>query len=253
MKLNKFPSDLLTSVFLSNTVAYAAPALKSSTEKISYTIGNNIGMNFKQLQVGINIAAFTRGLQDGLKGVPPAINAEEQKKIMMDFNQEVSKKALERQKQQAVANDQTSKKFLAENANKPGSKKTTASGLQYKVIQAGNGPQPKADDQVTVNYELKLLDGKIIDSSYKNGKPVTFPLADMISGWKEALQLMPVGSTWLLYIPPQLAYGEQGMPPAGIGPQQTLIFKVHLIAIKQQDKAADSKVMTSSEQGNAKS
>lgn len=121
--------------------------------------------------------------------------------------------------------------FLEKNKNEPGVK-TTADGLQYKVLVAGNGPKPTADDVVVVHYEGKLLNGKEFDSSYKRGEPATFPVSGLIKGWTEALQLMPVGSTWQLFIPANLAYGEQGAPP-DIGPNETLVFKVQLISIKK--------------------
>lgn len=120
--------------------------------------------------------------------------------------------------------------FLATNKTKPGVV-TLSDGLQYKVLVEGNGPRPTANDVVTVDYAGKLINGTEFDSSYKRGEPTSFPVNAVIPGWVEALQLMKVGSTWELYIPSSLAYGEQGAPPA-IGPNETLIFKVHLISIK---------------------
>lgn len=122
-----------------------------------------------------------------------------------------------------------SEAFLQANKNKPGVK-TTDSGLQYKVITEGTGPLPTAEDIVTVHYSGKLIDGTEFDSSYKRGEPINFPLNGVIPGWTEALQQMKVGSTWELYIPSKLAYGEHGAPPV-IGPNQALIFKVNLIGI----------------------
>lgn len=121
--------------------------------------------------------------------------------------------------------------FLQQNKKKQGVV-TTASGLQYKVMTEGKGEKPKATDIVTVNYEGKLINGKEFDSSYKRGEPATFPVNGVIAGWTEALQLMPVGSTWELYIPASLAYGAEGAPPA-IGSNETLIFKVQLLSVKK--------------------
>jgi FKBP-type peptidyl-prolyl cis-trans isomerase FklB len=121
--------------------------------------------------------------------------------------------------------------FLNANKAKPGVV-TLADGLQYKVITAGTGAKPVITDQVTVHYSGKLIDGTLFDSSYKRGEPATFPVSGVIAGWVEALQLMPVGSTWELYIPAKLAYGSMGAPPS-IGPNQTLIFQVNLIEIKK--------------------
>ncbi|TAK74859.1 MAG: FKBP-type peptidyl-prolyl cis-trans isomerase [Gammaproteobacteria bacterium] len=134
----------------------------------------------------------------------------------------------------SVANQnlQTGEAFLAANKNKPGVV-TLADGLQYKVIKEGTGGQPTENDIVTVNYAGKLINGTEFDSSYKRGQPATFPVSGLIPGWVEALKLMKVGSTWELYIPPTLAYGEQGAPPA-IGPNETLIFKLELLDAKKQ-------------------
>lgn len=121
--------------------------------------------------------------------------------------------------------------FLAANKNKEGVV-TLPDGLQYKVITEGKGAKPTMNDVVTVHYAGTLIDGKEFDSSYKRGEPATFPVAGVIAGWTEALQLMPAGSTWELYIPANLAYGDQGAPPA-IGPNETLIFKVQLISVKK--------------------
>lgn len=122
-------------------------------------------------------------------------------------------------------------KFLQQNKTKKGVV-TLPDGLQYKVIVEGKGEKPKATDQVTVHYAGTLIDGKEFDSSYKRGEPATFPVNGVIAGWTEALQLMPVGSTWELFIPANLAYGEQGAPGA-IGPNETLVFKVQLISVKK--------------------
>ena len=121
--------------------------------------------------------------------------------------------------------------FLKENAKKEGVK-TTASGLQYKVIKEGEGKSPKATDTVKVNYEGKLIDGKIFDSSYKRGEPIEFPLNGVIPGWTEGVQLMKEGATYEFVIPSKLAYGERGAPGGTIPPNATLIFKVELIQVK---------------------
>lgn len=129
----------------------------------------------------------------------------------------------------AAKNEATGEAFLKANQQKEGVV-TLPSGLQYKILVKGNGKKPTATDSVTVDYAGRLIDGTEFDSSYKRGEPATFPLNGVIAGWTEALQLMPVGSTWELYIPPSLAYGEAGAPPV-IGPNETLIFKVNLISI----------------------
>ena len=130
-----------------------------------------------------------------------------------------------------MQNKQTGDAFLEANKAKPGVV-TLPDGLQYKVIKAGTGAQPTDNDVVTVQYEGKLINGTVFDSSYKRGEPTTFPVNGVISGWVEALKLMKEGSTWELYIPPSLAYGPQGVPPT-IGPNETLIFKVELLKVKK--------------------
>lgn len=129
-----------------------------------------------------------------------------------------------------VQNKQQGEQFLEQNKAKKGIV-TLPSGLQYEVITAGNGKKPGKTDVVTVDYEGRLVNGQVFDSSYKRGQPATFPVNGVIEGWQEALQLMPIGSTWMLYIPATLAYGESGAGDV-IGPNETLIFKVHLIGVK---------------------
>ena len=140
--------------------------------------------------------------------------------------------------QQAAANKTEGEAFLAANKAKEGVV-TLPSGLQYKILTAGTGPKPTASDSVVCNYRGTLIDGTEFDSSYKRGKPVTFGVGQVIKGWTEALQLMPVGSKWQLFIPSSLAYGEGGEPRGGIGPNATLIFEVELLSI--QDKNKDDK------------
>ncbi len=130
----------------------------------------------------------------------------------------------------SLQNKKAGDTFMQENSKKEGVV-TLPSGLQYKIVKAGTGPKPGANDTVTVNYEGSLLNGQVFDSSYKRGESITFPVSGVISGWQEALQLMPVGSTWMLYIPPNLAYGEAGAGDV-IGPNETLVFKVELLSVK---------------------
>lgn len=131
----------------------------------------------------------------------------------------------------SISSPETSAAFLSANKSKPGVV-TLPDGLQYKILAEGKGPKPTANDTVTVHYAGKLVNGTEFDSSYKRGEPATFPVSGVIAGWTEALQLMPIGSTWELYIPADLAYGDRGAPPV-IGPNETLIFKVQLISVKK--------------------
>jgi len=200
---------------------------KDLKEKFSYAFGANIGSGLRRQAVDVDPAAFEQGLKDGLAG-KPALSEEE---IKAAFNE---MQAQMRTKEQAMAGDnlKAGEAFLEANKSKPGVV-TLASGLQYKILVAGNGPKPRAVDTVVCNYRGTLIDGTEFDSSYKRGEPATFPLARVIKGWTEALQLMPVGSKWQLFVPASLAYGERSPGPE-IPPNSTLIFEVELISIQGQ-------------------
>jgi FKBP-type peptidyl-prolyl cis-trans isomerase FklB len=199
--------------------------LKDSKDKVSYSIGLNIGLNLKKQNVSINPDTLALGLKDALAG-KPQMTDEQVKETMTAFEKEM----IDKQKAVAVKNGADGEKFLAENKKKEGVK-TTASGLQYKVIKEGSGAQPKETDTVMANYRGTLIDGTEFDSSYKRGQPATFPVSGVIKGWTEALQMMKVGSKYQLFIPANLAYGERAMGP-NIGPNSTLIFEVELVGIQ---------------------
>src|SRR5256885_3626081 len=202
------------------------PQLKDLKDKASYAIGLNVGFNFKRQNVELNQDAFVAGMKDALSGRKPALSEQEVRDTMMAFEKDIQ------QKQQASAqkNQGEADKFITENKSREGVK-TTASGLQYKVLKEGTGAQPKASDTVTVNYRGTLLDGTEFDSSYKRGQPATFPVSGVIKGWTEALQLMKVGSKYQLFIPPDLAYGERSVSP-DLAANSTLIFEVELMDAK---------------------
>jgi FKBP-type peptidyl-prolyl cis-trans isomerase FklB len=206
-------------------------ALKSEKDKVSYSIGLNIGNNFKSQSVDINSDILAKGIKDALSGSKPLMTETEIQETMAAFQKEMNAKQAERIKELAEKNKKEGEAFLAENKKK-NEVKTTASGLQYKIIKAGNGPKPKATDTVAVNYRGTLIDGKEFDSSYKRGEPASFPLNGIIPGWTEAMQLMPVGSKWQLFLPPALAYGERGSGRE-IGPNATLVFEVELLSINK--------------------
>ena len=212
-------------------VAQEKTQFKDQKEKASYAIGLNIGQNLSKQKVPINPDVFTAGVKDGMNGKPKMTEAEI-KETMTAFEKDMET----RQKELAEKRGKEGEKFLAENKNKPGVK-TTASGLQYKVIKEGTGPQPKATDTVTVNYEGKLIDGTVFDSSYKRGQPATFPLNSVIKGWTEGLQLTKVGGKCQLFIPPNLAYGDRAMGP-DITPNSTLIFDIELLDVKPAEAAS---------------
>lgn len=198
--------------------------------KVSYTIGYNIGKSFKENGININQTQFNNGLEAGISGAKPTLTDTQMKAVMMSFKQEMMAKAQAKTKSQGAKNLTASTAYITKVANDPGVK-MIEKGLYYKVITAGKGPMPTATDTVTVNYEGKLINGTVFDSSYKRGKPTEFKVNQVIPGWTKALEQMPVGSTWMLYIAPNLAYGE--MAPPSIGANQALIFKVDLIKISK--------------------
>jgi FKBP-type peptidyl-prolyl cis-trans isomerase FklB len=203
-----------------------SPQLKDTKDKVSYSIGLNIGFNFKKQNMEINTDALMAGVKDAISGKKPLLDENQVRETMTTWTKEIT----EKQKAMAEKNATEGEKFLAENKKKEGVK-TTPSGLQYKVAKEGAGPQPKESDTVTVNYRGTLIDGTEFDSSYKRGEPATFPVTGVIKGWTEALLLMKVGSKYQLFIPPNLAYGERAMGP-DISPNSTLIFEVELMSIK---------------------
>ena len=210
--------------------AQEKPKLETQMDKVSYSIGLDIGKSFKQQSMELNAAALSQGIKDGLAGAAQMMTDEEMQTCMETFQKEMMAKSEIESKGVGDKNKVEGEAFLAANKTKEGVQ-TTASGLQYKVLTAGSGAKPTATQTVTVHYEGKLIDGKVFDSSYKRGEPISFPVNGVIQGWQEALQLMPVGSTWELYIPGDLAYGQRGAG-ADIGPNAVLIFKVELIGCK---------------------
>lgn len=206
--------------------------LKDQKDKASYSIGHDIGNTFKKQNVDLNLDALISGLKDALAG-KEALPKEERDKTLAAFQKELIEKQTAATKAAGEKNATEGEKFLAENKTKDGVK-TTASGLQYKVLKEGAGESPKATDMVVTHYKGTLLDGTEFDSSYKRNEPATFPVNRVIAGWTEALQLMKPGSKYQLFIPSKLGYGERG---AGrdIGPNSTLIFEVELVSIKAPD------------------
>jgi FKBP-type peptidyl-prolyl cis-trans isomerase FklB len=223
--------------------ALAAPVLaedratlKDAKDKVSYSIGLDIGMTFKKQKMELNSDALAAGVKDGLSGVQPLLTEDEVRQVMTTFSKEMTEKTAMANKETGEKNKAEGEKFLSENKNKPGVK-TTASGLQYKVLKEGSGSPPKETDTVVVNYRGTLVDGTEFDSSYKRGEPATFPVNRVIKGWTEALQLMKPGSKYQIFIPANLAYGERGVG-GDIGPNATLIFEVELMNVKPGESGA---------------
>ncbi len=192
-------------------------------DSLSYSVGILVGQNLKRQGLDkVQPADVSAGLADAISGATPKISIEEANQILEKFMKEQATKGSE-------GNIEAGAAFLAENAKRPGVV-TLPSGLQYEIMKAGTGPQPKATDKVTTHYHGTLIDGTVFDSSVERGQPATFPVNGVIQGWVEALQLMPVGSKWKLFIPYNLAYGERGAG-AQIKPFSTLVFEVELLSI----------------------
>jgi FKBP-type peptidyl-prolyl cis-trans isomerase FklB len=218
----------------------AAPlVLKTPKDKASYALGMNVGKgpgaNLKQQSVEVNQAILLRGLRDALAGSKTLLTDEEMKAALTQLQTEVRVRQMEKQKLAAEAGKKEGAEFMEANKTKEGVV-TLPSGLQYKILTAGTGPKPTETDSVTCNYRGTLLNGTEFDSSNKHGHPETFPVNGVVKGWTEALQLMPVGSKWQLFVPSELGYGDRGADPrSGIGPGATLIFELELISIQPKD------------------
>jgi FKBP-type peptidyl-prolyl cis-trans isomerase FklB len=206
--------------------------LKTQKDKTSYAMGMNVGTGLRKQSIDIDPAIVARGLKDAFSNGKTLLTDEEARAVLTQLQSDLRKKQQELAQQMGEANKKEGLAFLEANKAKEGVV-ALPSGLQYKVLQEGSGPKPTATDSVVCNYRGTLLDNTEFDSSYKRGQPATFPVTGVIKGWTEALQLMPVGSKWQLFVPSELAYGERG---AGgqIGPNATLIFEVELLSI--QDK-----------------
>jgi FKBP-type peptidyl-prolyl cis-trans isomerase FklB len=229
---------LFCAIVVFSTSTALAETLKTKEDKLGYSIGLNLSSGLQDLlnEVKINKQMIIKGFEDGLLGNDPSITPKEFRKVMTDLQSEMkakqSKLQEERMKKQAELgkiNMDEGKAFLAKNGKRKGVK-TTKSGLQYEVLKAGTGASPKATDEVETHYKGTLIDGTVFDSSYKRGKPVSFPLNKVIPGWTEALQLMKTGGKSKIYVPSDLGYGPQGPPK--IGPNATLIFEIELLSIK---------------------
>ena len=210
--------------------------LKTPKEKFSYALGMKMGENLHKQSVPVDPAILARGLRDAVAGGKTALTDEEAQAAIMEVQKDMHDKQMAKQKEEGAANKKEGDAFLAANKGKEGVV-TLPSGLQYKILKQGNGPKPTDKDTVECNYRGTLIDGKEFDSSYKRGQAASFPVGGVIKGWTEALQLMPVGSKWQLFVPSDLAYGDRGAG-ADIGPDSTLIFEVELLSIQDKSKGA---------------
>jgi FKBP-type peptidyl-prolyl cis-trans isomerase FklB len=242
-----FMNQLVTVVAALLTVAAVMPAwaadpaadkpapveLKTTKDKASYSIGLSIGRNMKREGFDLDYSRLAAGIADGLRG-NAQLTDEQIGEVMEQFQKQHATEQAGRAKVAADKNKKEGAEFLAANKEKKGVV-TTKSGLQYQILKEGKGPKPTKDDTVTTHYVGTLLDGTEFDSSIKRGEPASFPVGGVIGGWTEALQLMPVGSKWRLFVPSELAYGAHG---AGrdIGPNATLVFEVELLGIGDEEE-----------------
>ncbi len=203
--------------------------LNTSSEKTSYAMGLNMGGYLKNLETDIDLELLFQAIRDTLQGRKVLLTPQQAAEVMKEFQKKSQEEQIKKRQTQTESNIKEGKDFLEENKKKAGIV-TTASGLQYEVLQEGDGSTPEASDQVSVNYRGTLIDGTEFDSSYKRGTPAEFRVNGVIKGWTEALQLMRAGSKYRLFIPSELAYGARGAGQK-IGPNATLIFEVELLTI----------------------
>jgi FKBP-type peptidyl-prolyl cis-trans isomerase len=235
--MKKLAGVLLACMFLVPVTTWAedkkkeAAELESFEEKLGYSMGLDVGNYFKGIEGEINFDALLRGLNDAFKGNDPIVSAEEIASVQKTFGEKMKAKQEEGLQKMKEENKKLGVAFLEENKKKEGVK-VTESGLQYELVQKGEGVKPKATDKVKVDYIGTLIDGTEFDNSVKRGEPAVFGVDQVIPGWSEALQLMEVGSKYRLVIPPELAYGEKGAPPV-IEPNSVLVFEVSLLGIEE--------------------
>ena len=227
---------LQASAFAKENPALASKSLQTQADKRSYTIGADIGRSLREQDFKIT-PMFNKGFDDAYNGKPLLMTSDEMKDTIANLQKEVIEQQQKKLQDMSSKNLKKGSTFLSKNKTKSGVV-SLPSGLQYKVIKAGKGNSPSESSVVQVEYEGKLINGDVFDSTYKRGQPVEFQVNQVIPGWQEALQKMKPGAEWQLYIPAKLAYGERGfMNPTGISiePNETLIFKVHLISVKDND------------------
>ncbi len=213
-------------------VAQEAPDLKTEKEKLSYALGMQVGADFRKQVLDLDLATLTKGLQEAFNGGKTMLTEDEMRAILATEKEEYQKKQAALREEKAEATLKEGENFLAENKSKEGVV-TLPTGLQYKILKQGKGDRAAINQHVVCNYRGMLLDGTEFDSSTKHNGPVTFPVRGVIKGWEQALLMMPEGSKWQLFVPPQLAYGKAGAPPMKVPPNATLIFELELVDVKE--------------------
>jgi FKBP-type peptidyl-prolyl cis-trans isomerase FklB len=220
-------------LFFNIGFAGETPKIDNETDKINYSLGYQIGGDFKHQKVEIRPELVVKGIQDAIAGTSPLMTPQEMRTVLIDLKKQIEKIERENLLKGSAKNLAEGEAFLAENTKKAGVQ-VLPSGLQYRVVSEGSGASPKATDAVTVNYRGTLIDGTEFDSSYQRNKPAIFQVDRVIRGWTEALQLMKEGAKWELFIPAKLAYGERGAG-SSIPPNSVLIFEVELITVGSGD------------------
>lgn len=214
-----------------NASANPVKVLETEEQKVSYSFGLVLGKRMQNDLPDLNVDVFMQGVKDAIQNKAALLTDEQVGEVLSKFQRDMQQQQMEKVQEISDENKRIGTEFLAKNKNKEGVV-TLESGLQYKVLTEGKGPQPSGTDVVKVHYTGSLINGEVFDSSIERGQPVTFPLNGVIAGWTEALQLMPTGSKWQLYIPAELAYGANGN--RSIGPNETLLFDVELIDIEKK-------------------
>jgi FKBP-type peptidyl-prolyl cis-trans isomerase len=225
------------SALLGNQLIAAETALSSEQDKVSYSIGMDIGHSFRVQNLAITSKLFNQGFNDAVAGKKTLLSDEEAKAVLVSFQQKMLQEREQQNKISGAENLKKGQAFLDENKKRK-EIVTLASGLQYRVIKQGTGANPTLADVVKTHYRGTLIDGTEFDSSYKRGEPATFPVQGVIPGWTEALQQMTPGTKWELFIPAGLAYGEQGAGKV-IGPNETLVFEIELLDIVNQEEMSE--------------
>lgn len=225
-----------------NPTSGAKIELKTKQDTLSYAFGAQFGSDFIMNDIQVDPDLFAKALKTAYTKGDLVLTQEDIQKAILDFQEEMRQKQIEKQQKLGEINKQSSEKFLKENALKP-DVKVTQSGLQYTITKEGTGKTPTTKDKVKVHYEGKLVDGTIFDSSIQRGEPIEFPVTGVIPGWTEGLQLMKEGGEAMFYIPANLAYGERGAGQS-IGPNSALIFKVQLISVSPADAPQQNPAQT---------
>lgn len=228
----RWMAALLVWLFGVVCAAQDGPALKSRKDKLSYALGMDLGQQFRKQSVDVDPALFGKGLSDTLSGGATLLTGEEVRTVIAALQAELIQKQVQAAKTVAEENKKAGEAFLAENKKKEGVV-SLPSGLQYKILKAGNGRKPTEADTVLCHFRGTLINGTEFDSSYKRNQPLTVPVKGAVKGWAEALPLMPVGSRWQLFVPPHLTRAEGAAASGSLG-SATLIFELELISIKDR-------------------